>query len=207
MLKNLTHLLFLLLFLAPQSAWAIFEVDFDYGYNRQIYGSERQNKNVRRSYTNSLAIYIFNYSALELGYSFSKDTNIINEQVDILSGSGTLLSQQNTIATQAYSIGIRQVLASSRSLIVPMISFGYAQQDVKENTVYTIRNNTDSSVEVIINNERPPKVNSMFGAFSLKLNISKRFSLKGSVRTIFRANEYSQAKDNMKYSAGLSMLF
>jgi hypothetical protein len=47
----------------------------------------------------------------------------------------------------------------------------------------------------------------MFGAFTLQLRLTERFSLKGSVKSLFPAFEFNKAKDNLKYLVGFSWVF
>ena len=44
----------------------------------------------------------------------------------------------------------------------------------------------------------------IFGSFVLKIGISQRLSIKGSVYTVFPAFDFNKAKDDLKYTLGLS---
>ena len=66
------NLLTAILFLFPLTSFAIVnEIAFDFGYDRTIYGKDRQNSNINRTYSGGLSTYFFDYTALDLNASRS----------------------------------------------------------------------------------------------------------------------------------------
>jgi hypothetical protein len=204
MTKN-SVVLFFLMAIFSSNAYAIFyEIDFNFGYDKQLFGASRQNSIITRNYSTSVAAYFFTLTALEFTYARNDEVFTYNESVAI-DVSRTIVSNQNTVDSDVYSIGIRQSLAPKKSLIAPMISVGYAKQFIQDSTDYTVDDNGTRTVYIIAKPKR--RIDSMFATFALKFNFTQTFSIKGSVNTMIEAFKYNQAKDNLKYSAGFSWIF
>lgn len=198
---------FLILFIIlPLKAFAVFEFDFDFGYDRQIYGANRQNSVVSRNYSVGLSSYLFDLTAVDLNVSNTKDTNSQNDRYNVATGFD-VVSQQNIVQTNVFGVGLKQMLAGRGSRITPIISAGYAREFVTSSGDVTVENTTTMAQSKVKLNETKQRYNSVFGAFILQIKITERFSLKGSVKTLFPAFEFNKARDNLKYLVGFSWIF
>ena len=100
-------LLVLFVILFPLSSFAIVnEVAFDFGYDRQIYGLQRQNSSVNRTYSAALSTYIFDYTAIDLNASRSSDITTENERYNVTTGID-VVGQQNRVTSNVYGVGIK----------------------------------------------------------------------------------------------------
>ena len=81
---------FLLLFTIaffPLTSHAIMnELALDFSYDKQIYGLERQNNSVSRTYSVGISSYIFNYTAIDLSASRSSDVTSENDRINVTTG-------------------------------------------------------------------------------------------------------------------------
>lgn len=205
MKKHLLTTFFLFLF--SQQLWALSELNAEFGYGRQVYGSSDQNKSISRTYSGSLAQYFFETTALELNYTYDKEVSTSDSVVKITDTNSSVVNTQNNVKTIIYGVGLRQALAPKKSPIRPVISFGYAKQFVENWTDYTFQNNTTSSRFTIRDGIYKSQVESAFAAFSLQLKVTQTFSLQGSVKTVFPAFKTGLAKNNLKYTAGFTWFF
>lgn len=199
-------ILLIFLFYAVRS-YAAMELNFDFSYDRKIYGDERQNKMVTRSYGGSWAWYLFQYTGLELNYTYQRDTTIENETYPITGTTYEVRSIENNIYTDVYGIGVRQVLATKGSRIVPMLSLGYAKQFVEDETTVTFVNTADGSQLISQSSDPKRRIDSAFMSFALRIALTQTFALKGSIKTLFPAFEFDKMKDDLKYNAGFSWFF
>lgn len=206
-LKRFTFpIFFLLLYMPLVSHAGIYELDFDFGYDRQIYGVSRQNSAVSRNYSVGFSSYLFNLTALDFSLSNSQDITSENDRYTVAVGYD-VVAQQNRVKTNVYGVGIKQMLAGRGSRIIPVISAGYARVFVTSSGDITVED-TSSLVRSVVNlTETKQSYNSAFGAFSLQLKLTDRFSIKGSVKAIVPNFEFSKARDNIKYTAGFSWVF
>ncbi len=195
-------ILFFIIFLAwCQSAFAIIELSGGFGYDRQVYGSGRDSKNIGRTYRGALAFYFWKLTAIEFNYSLSDDI-ITDNQRKNLATNFDIISQQDRVQTTVYGIGIRQALTNRKSFIQPVISMGYAKEFTTGTTSYLIENaGVVSPLEFSIEDSRE---DSVFGTFTLRFNITQRLTMNGSVQTVFPWWEPEESKDNVYYSAGFS---
>jgi len=203
--KNLKFLILLIL-VFPIKSMAVLEFDFDFGYDRQIYGATRQNSVVSRNYSVGLSSYIFDLTAIDLNVSNTQDITSQNDRYTV----GTnldVVAQQNRVRTNVYGIGIKQMLAGRGSRIVPVFSIGYAREFITSSGDITTEDTTNNAHKIYNLSETKQVYNSVFVSFSLQLKLTERFSLKGSVRTLFPAFQYNKAKDNIKYLVGFSWIF
>ena len=191
----------------PLRAFAVFEFDFDFGYDKQIYGAQRQNSVVSRNYSSGISCYLFDLTALDLNYSNTLDTTSQNDRyVNALPGYD-VIAQQNRMLTNVFGIGLKQMLAGRSSRITPIISAGYAREFVTSAGDVTFENTTTKVATKANLNESKQRYNSVFGAFILQVKLTERFSLKGSVKTLFPAFDFDKAKDNLKYQVGFAWIF
>lgn len=206
-LKYRQFLYVLYILILPMSCMAgVYELDFDFGYDRQIYGVNRENSVVSRNYNVGFSSYLFDLTALDLNYSNNQDTTTQNDRYTVTTGYD-VVSQQSRVRTSVYGIGLKQMLAGRGSRITPVISAGYAREFVTSGGDITVENTTNNTRTVYYQKESKQRYNSMFGAFSLQLKLTERFSLKGSVKTLIPAFDFNKARDNLKYLVGFAWVF
>jgi hypothetical protein len=198
-------MIFFFIYLFPVSSFALSEFSFDFGYDRQIYGVNRQNSVVSRNYSVGLSTYLFDLTGVDLNFSNTQDTTSQNDRYTV-SSPYDIIAQQNRVNTNVFGIGIKQMLAGRGSLLIPIISAGYARQFVTSSGDITVENTTTSVLQKVNLSETKQRYNSVFGSFTLQLKLTERFSLKGTIRTLFPAFEYNKAKDNLKYLVGFSWI-
>ena len=205
--KRVKNFLKNLLFISILSinTFAVTELDFEFGYDKQVFGSERENKSTSSSYSGSLAFYFLSMTAIEFNYSQTEDRT--TSQYDISDGVIILDSQFDNIRSTTYGVGIRQALASRNSFLIPTISIGWARQKFVDSSETTYTSVSSGQSIVIRDEEEVREADSVFASFGLKIRLTKRLSLKGSVNTVFEAFEFNQAKDQLSYRAGLSWIF
>ncbi|MAF77581.1 MAG: hypothetical protein CME60_05410 [Halobacteriovoraceae bacterium] len=202
MLKSFLFFLFSFLILVPKSH-ALIELSGEYGLSQQVYGSQRNNNIESTTIGGSIALYLFDRTAIELNYN---QTETITDENRVLSIDDTynLTKQINTVQIYSYGIGIRQAFASRKSRFRPSLSLGYARQFTSDSTTAYFTN-TDTGENFSISNAgSKSRYDSVFGTFSLEIMLTRRFSLRGSVKTIFKAFEFNRAQDNMNYLFGFS---
>jgi hypothetical protein len=182
---------------------ALIELSGDYGLSQQVYGAQRNNNIESTTVGASVALYLFDYTAIELNYN---QTETITDDNTTLSIDSTydLTKQVNTVQIYSYGIGIRQAFAGRNSRFRPSMSIGYARQFASDSTVAHFRNNDLGSTFTISDVEEKTRIDSVFGSFSLEIMLTQTFSIRGSVKTIFKAFEFNRAQDNMKYLVGFS---
>jgi hypothetical protein len=191
----------------PISSFAIVnEIAFDFGYDRTVYGTARQNNTVTRSYAGALSTYIFDYTAIDLSASRTQDITSENERYNVATGID-LVGQQNRVRSSVYGIGVKQMFAPRTARLIPGISVGYAKQFVEYQSDVTVEDTTTKNRLTINNGTKKQRIDSVFGTFSLQLRMTERLSLKGSVKTLFPAFELDKARDNVKYAFGFSWVF
>lgn len=200
-------LLIFLFALSPLTSFAIVnEIAMDFGYDRQIYGVDRQNSNVTKTYSAALSTYIFDYTAIDLNASRSEDVTSENDRYAIASGID-LIATQNRVTSKVFGVGIKQMFAPRTARLIPGISIGYAKQFVDYQSDLTIENTSSKVRTIVSGGERKQRIDSVFGTLSLQLRMTERLSLKGSVKTLFPAFELDKARDNVKYAVGFSWVF
>lgn len=200
-------ILFFVIFFPLKLSAAVFELAFDFGYDKQIYGSSRQNSLVSRNYSGGLSTYLFDLTAIDFTYSSTSDITTQNDRYTITGTGYDVITQQNRVQTDVYGVGIKQMLAPRGARLIPVFSVGYAREFITSAGDISIENTATKAVSVLPLTQTKQTYNSMFGAFSLQLKLTERFSLKGSVKSLFPAFEFNKAKDNLKYLAGFSWIF
>lgn len=203
MKRALAPLFLLFLTLQSSEVFALLEINGEYGVSTQKYGENRNNKIEATTIGGSVALYLWDLTAIELNYS---QTETINSQNNVLSIDGTfdLIGQRNSVLVYNYGIGIRQALASRKARFRPSLSFGYARQFFRDTTQATFRNNSTGSTFIVNDDVVKTREDSVFGSFNLELRLTRTFSLRGSVRTIFEAFEFDRAQDNVQYTLGFA---
>lgn len=112
--------LFISLFsLFPVVSFAVTEFNFDFGYDRQIYGVNRQNSVVSRNYSVGLSTYLFDLTAIDLNYSKTQDTTSQNDRYTV-SSPFDIIAQQNRVRTNVFGVGIKQMLVGRGARLTPL---------------------------------------------------------------------------------------
>lgn len=202
-----TLLSIFLLILSFKASAIVFEVSGDFEYDKQRYGTNRENSVVSRSYSAGISAYIFSTTAIDLSYSFTNDITSNNERYTITGYSVDHISDQQRVETSDYGIGIKQMLLPKGYVVTPVVSVGYAREFVKSSSDTTYLNTATGTNFYYNAGTTKYATNSVFGIFSLQFHLTDRLSLKGSVKTIFPAFDFNKAKDNIKYSFGFSWMF
>ncbi len=200
------RLLCIFLFLMSMSLQAAVELSAEFGYEKDVYGDNDQNKSVTRSYSGSFAWYLFTQTAIEINYSHDEDidTQHFDTPVEYIENVD-ITGMQSRIETQSWGFGLRQVIWPRATSFRPMISFGYAKQKIISQNSYTF----DVFGEKIIRDGKEEQTiyNSAFLAFILQYQLSKYFAISGSARTSVPDMHFSQWERSMKYTAGLTLKF
>jgi len=204
--QTLRYFIFALLLIPLKSIAGVYELDFDFGYDRQNYGANRQNSVVSRNYSYGLSLYLFDLTAIDLNVSNTSDTTSQNDRYTVATGVD-VIAQQNRVQTDVYGVSLKQMLVGRGSRLIPTISLGYAREFVTSSGDITVENTVTKAQTVFNLTESKQRYNSVFGSFALQIKLTERFSLKASVRTLFPAFEFNKAKDNLKYLAGFSWIF
>ncbi len=192
--------------LFSSDAFALFELSGEFGYKNQAYGSSRENDITERTYSGSLAMYLFETTALELNYSFSTSITDEHNTIAVTGTDVNIIGMVNTVESEVFGVGVRQLLASRKSMIRPLVSVGYAKQFVVDFTDITIQDSAGQVTELRTGQSRS-KSDSVFASFSLELRLIKHMALRGSVQTVFPAFEFDKMKDYQKYTAGFTWIF
>jgi len=202
MLKRLLIFLSSLL-TAPELSYALVELSGEYGISQQVYGSLRNNNIESKTAGASVALYIYDYTAIELNYNQSETITDENNTLAIDS-TYDMTRQINTINVYSYGVGIRQAFSSRKARFRPSISLGYARQFTSDSTMAYFRNNNTNQTFSVIGNSKRSRFDSVFGSFHLEVMLTRVFAIRGTIKTIFKAFEFNRAQDNMKYLVGFS---
>lgn len=195
---------FALLFLISTPAYSIIELNGEFGYQKQVYGSTRQNDVVTRTYSGAIAFYFLSMTALEFNYSQEENITTEHNALAISGTSYSLIGMQNRVESYNYGVGLRQALAGKNAWLRPTISLGYARQFVADQTTYTFRNDTNGVSFESADPKFKRRTDSVFATFGLQLALTKTMALRASVNTLFPAFEFDLAQDNMKYLVGFT---
>lgn len=201
------HFLILVLSLFSTSAFAIFEVGGSYGYDRFVYGSDRSDVTYERTYSGYLAKYLFNLTALEFNLSHSRSVSISHPDATIEGTSYKVTESRTDIETDTWGIGVRQSFASREAFLVPMLSIGYARQISSGSGYLVVTNTTTGNSFTSENPASKRSQNSVFATLTMKLRLTKLFSITASANTVFPAFEFDRVRDSLKYSVGFSWMF
>lgn len=208
-MKRSVILIILIILIAPfKKVNAYTEVGGSFGYDREIYGSQRENKLTTRSYGGTLAIYFLQATALEFNYTESvrqtkEHTTYSIEDVANVS----VIGNNSNMETKIYGIGLRQAFADRGARFRPMISLGYAKQFVESSGDTYYRLESTKQVIRVYQTKTKTRIDSVFGAFQLGIAIYGGLSLNTSIRTYIKAFEFNRAQDNLKFMVGLSWMF
>tara|TARA_R110000868_G_scaffold310105_1_gene571395 strand:+ start:1548 stop:2168 length:621 start_codon:yes stop_codon:yes gene_type:complete len=199
--------LFFTFFAFTTESFAFTELSFDFSYDKQIYGSLKQNKQTSRSYRTSVAFYLFKYTAVELNASHSEEETLENNVIPVSGTNVSVISLSTNVSSDTFGIGLRQAFAARGAFLRPSLSLGYASQNVKDRTTFTFRDNGTGQVDRFSDPINKSRVDSIFMSFALQIQMTKLFSIKGSVQSVFPAFELDRATDDLQYTAGFSWIF
>lgn len=184
-----------------QSGYSVIELSGSFGYDRQVYGVNRDSKNIGRTYKGAVAFYFWKLTAVEFNYQVTDDIITDTERKN-LGTNFDIVSQQDRVQSTIYGIGLRQALTSRKAFAQPVISIGYAKEFTTGTTSYEVE---DSGVVSNLAFEiEDSRADSVFATFTLRFNITRTLTLNGSVQTVFPWWELEEAKDNVYYTAGFS---
>ncbi len=203
-MKLVLFLLFLIFI--TETSFAYTEMDLDFSYDKQIYGNSSNNYILTRSYGISMARYFSRNIAFEINYSDISQDQSENDEVSISDTDLSLTSVENNVSTRIYGAGLRFVFGNRSSFFLPMFSVGYAVQEVEDYTNYTFKDSSSGSSVVYHGDTTTAKESSIFSSFALKIKLAERFSIKGSVKTVFPAFEFNKAKNYLQYAFGISCI-
>lgn len=193
-----------ILFLSSMSASALFEFNGQYGLDRQKFGAAQQNEITSTTYSGSIALYLFNYTAIEINYG---NTETVTNVVNIAAKSSEdfdLLRQTDKVVVQSYGLGIRQAFANRKARFVPTLSLGYAKRFARNTSSGTFRINSDDSQFSYVSPTSKLRTDSVFATLGLNIKLTRMLSIRASAQTIFQAFKFNRAQDNMKYLLGFS---
>lgn len=189
------------------NAFAAVELSGNFGYGKTVYGAQKENDIVNRTYSGSLAFYFAQRTAIEFNFYHNRETTT-NRTVIPISGTDLDITElQNKVHSNVYGVGLRQALAGRESLIRPLLSLGYAKQMIYDVTEYSFYNNDTNASFKFNDGETKSRSDSVFATFTLQIRITQGLSLNGSVQTVFPAFDFDLASDNIKYSAGFTWIF
>ena len=196
----------ILIFLISTNSFALLEIGGDFRYNRRVFGTDNQSKSTSRTWGSSIAWHLWKHTAIEINYYDTENTTIVNETVAYDDLSISVLGQSTYVKSQNYGIGLRQAFSSRKAFLQPSLSLGYAKMFTSSITNYNIRDDSNGSISTSVQPTSKNRYDSMFGTFSLKLRLHKRFSLRGSIHTYIRAFDWDGAKNDLKYTVGFTCL-
>lgn len=186
------------------NSYALMEMGVDYGYEKKLYGTNKENKQTATTYSASLAVYLLTLTAIEFSFSQTEDiTNEVNN-IDIDGSTVSITGVKTVVNSKMIGVGIKQALAPRKARFRPAISIGYASQEVEDKTFINYTDSSNGSSGSIQDSESDNRYDSVMASFSMQFFLSKRFAIKGSVRTIFEAFKFEEAADDLKYTVGLS---
>lgn len=199
-------LISLVLFI-PSICLSFVETDLNFVYDKQIFGAERDNFQVSRTYNLNLAWYLTGRTAFEVGYGLGTIRTTENSSYEIDGTGLEIYGHENTVKNIYYSVGIRQSFAGRNSFLRPMISLGYAKQEITDQTSYKIRVIGQPEGGTLEQEAELMESDSVFATLALTIRLSQYFSIKTSVQTVFPAFEFEKARDDLKYMAGIMWVF
>ena len=200
-------LFFTTIFFTPFESQAITELSGSFGYQKNVFGENKESDIVTRSYSGSVAFYFWTRTALEFNFFHNREDTTNKSSIPVSGTDVEVREIQNQVTTNVYGIGLRQSLAPRNAIIRPLISLGYAKQYISDVTEYTFFDTGTNEQFKFNDGQTETEDDSIFATFSLELQITRGISLKGSVRSVFRAFEFDQASENLKYTAGFTWMF
>jgi len=184
-------------------AYALLEFSAQYGLDKQAFGQNRQNNITSTTYAGSVALYLFNRTAIEVNYS---NTETVTNQFAVgrTTADFDIVSSQDKVFVETYGIGLRQAFAGRRARFKPTLSIGYAKRFARGSSSGVVRRNADNATGSFSDGQFKSRDDSVFATLGFDLKLTKTIALRASVQTVFKAFEFNRAQDNMKYLFGFS---
>ena len=201
------RLLSIIFLILPSVCFSYVETDFNFIYDKQIFGAERDNFQVSRTYNLNLAWYLTGKTAFEIGYGLGTIRTTENSSYEIDGTGFEIYGHENTVKNLYYSVGIRQAFSERNSFLRPMLSIGYAKQEITDQTSYKIRAIGASEGATLRQAAEIMESDSVFANLALTIRLSQYFSIKTSVQTVFPAFDFDKARDDLKYMGGIMWIF
>lgn len=180
------------------------DLSANFWQNRQLYGNSNTSSNLSQTYSAGWAWFMWPTTAIE--FMAQRQRSLITENDPVsLSGTDTVVSSRNEVVTDTFSIGLKQNLTSTKSPIVPALTFGYAKQILEGKTRYVVSDGvaTDSFVlEEGSNNQ-----DSCFVGASLRFRVTQFFGIMSSFRSIMPNCDTAKISDNTQLTSGISWIF
>ena len=192
----------LMIFSVP--AHALMELSGSFSYDRTIYGAQRQNKQIDRTWIGTIAVFLFEKTALELNYTYGDEITQENEVIPISGFNLNQISTEGKVNSEVFGVGLRQVFSGRQARFKPSLSLGYAKQFIRSESTSTYQDTSNSNILIFKSDPSKSRIDSVFATFAIQFGLTKRISLRGSVNTLFEADDFNSAKDNLKYMAGFS---
>ena len=207
---NLTRIIILFCIFSfvvfPHKVFALMEISGSFSYDRTVYGSSRQNKQIDRTWGAALAFFLSNFTAIELNYSLNDEITKERETIPVSGYNLNLIGTNSTVENQVYGVGLRQVFAGRKARFKPSLSLGYAKQFIVSSSNATYQDTSNGNTFLFTGTPSKERLDSVFATFAIQLSLTARLSLRGSVNTLFKANDLNGAKDNLKYMVGFSWI-
>lgn len=185
---------------------AFTEISVEGSYSNKVFGSSRQNDQITQTYSGSIAFYLFSNTAIEFNYMESQTETIERTELATSEDSVIFKGYKTNVRNIVRGIGIRQAFAGRNARIRPLISLGYAKQKVRDSTQYTYELISTGQQIKLKSPTNEFEDDSVFGSLSIQFRLTKTMSLSTSIRTVFPAFEFDQARDYQKYTIGLTWL-
>lgn len=182
------------------------ELGGKFAYKKQNFGEDLKDNMVTSTYSGNIALYFWDYTALEFNFSSTRETTTTYGEIKTDFGY-TVTGTQSVFKSQVYGVGLRQSFANRKAFFIPSLSLGYAKQFTRSTRDITFKNDTSGDIIVTSGALSKRRIDSMFATFSLKFRLTKLLSLNSSVNTLLEAGEWNKAKDNLKYMVGFSWYF
>ena len=183
---------------------ALVELSGNYGYDRSVYGKDKQDKKTDRTYSAGLAFYLLRLTAVEFMYSQSKKMTFERPQTRVSNSDYKVEQSVNSVISTIYGVSLKQAFASKESFFRPSISLGYAKLRLSDQKIYTFINTvTDKSIVSTGKKERIEE-DSFYLGFTFQVRLTSFFSLQCSLQSVMPDVKLSQAKDNIKSLVGFS---
>jgi hypothetical protein len=206
-------LLLLILLLSATSAFSYVDLNLNYTYTKRVVDEvdptiPEEDLGKATSITEGASVnwawYIWEYTALELNYSETKD-NVIDDREIIVDADLTILKVNSLTKTTVMGAGIRQSFASRKAAIIPSFAFGYAKMVQSGTTTYTL-NDSGTEQEVSIEQDQE-EYGSGYVSFQLRFRLTQLMGFTLAAKSVFPDFDTSLAEDNLTYSAGFSWVF
>ncbi len=183
---------------------ALIELSGSYGYDRSVYGKNKQDKKTDRTYSGGFAFYLLQLTAIEFIYSKSEKMTSERPLARVSNSDYRVEKSINSVISTIYGVSIKQALASRQSLFRPSISLGYAKLRLSDQKIYTFVNIMTKEPMVNTGKKEKTEEDSFYAELVLQMKLTSFFSLQCSLQSVMPDFDFSQAKDSMKYLVGFS---